>query len=95
MLPQVPQNLKFLLFELPHFEQAIVSPPAVGAGEAAGAGEPDRDGWREVDLDTESEEVAVSQLVALGAGVEVLEPAGLRRRLAALGAEIAVRNRPS
>jgi predicted DNA-binding transcriptional regulator YafY len=59
-----------------------------------GAGEPDADGWREVDLDAESEAVAASQLVGLGAGVEVLDPPGLRAALHDLGAAIAARNAP-
>jgi predicted DNA-binding transcriptional regulator YafY len=64
------------------------------AAALAGAGEPDADGWRVVDLDAESEVVAASQLVGLGAGVEVLEPEGLRRALHELGAAIAARNAP-
>jgi predicted DNA-binding transcriptional regulator YafY len=59
-----------------------------------GAGEPDDDGWRVVELDAESEVVAASQLVGLGAGVEVLDPPSLRAALHDLGTEIAARNAP-
>ena len=58
----------------------------------ARAGEPDADGWREVALDVESEQVALTQLTALGAGVEILEPASLRAALAEVGSAIAGRN---
>ncbi|HWU05559.1 MAG TPA: WYL domain-containing protein [Streptomyces sp.] len=46
----------------------------------AGAGGPGEDGRRTVVLPVESEEVAYSQLLALGAEVEVLAPATLRER---------------
>lgn len=58
----------------------------------AAAGEPDGDGWRGLTLAVESEEVAASQLVALGAEIEVLEPLSLRAALAATGEAIARRN---
>ncbi|MER5217268.1 WYL domain-containing protein [Streptomyces sp. NPDC002838] len=48
--------------------------------EAAGA--PDEDGWVTVTLPVESEEVAHTQLAALGPEVEVLAPEGLRARFA-------------
>ena len=68
--------------------------PSVATVEAlARAGEPDEHGWREIELGVESEAVAHSQLLGLGAGVEVLEPIALRRALAATGAELARRNR--
>jgi hypothetical protein len=41
---------------------------------------------------TESLEVAADQLSGLGAGVEVIEPLGLRRKLAAIGAAMAAHN---
>ncbi|MFI9624369.1 helix-turn-helix transcriptional regulator [Streptomyces sp. NPDC052042] len=47
------------------------------------AGPPDARGWRTVTLPVESLEVAYSQLLSLGPESEVLEPAGLRVRLAA------------
>ncbi|MET9156105.1 YafY family protein [Streptomyces griseoflavus] len=69
---------------LPH----VVDPPA--AREALDrAGEPDGGGWVRVTLPVESEEVAFTQLTALGAEVEVLEPGGLRERFAAEAARLA------
>ncbi len=66
----------------------VVDPPA--AREALGrAGEPDGRGWVRVTLPVESEEVAFTQLTALGAEVEVLEPGGLRERFAAEAARLA------
>lgn len=59
----------------------------------ADADPPDADGWRAVDLRLESEEVAADQLCGLGDGLEVLEPVTLRRRLHAIGARMAQRNR--
>jgi predicted DNA-binding transcriptional regulator YafY len=72
---------------LPHFVDDAAARDAIAA-----AGEPDVDGWRELVLAVESEEVAASQLIALGAEVEVLEPLSLRAALAATGAAIARRN---
>ncbi|MFC3576459.1 helix-turn-helix transcriptional regulator [Streptomyces yaanensis] len=46
------------------------------------AGAPDEDGWVTLTLPVESEEVAHTQLTALGAEVEVLSPQGLRTRFA-------------
>lgn len=60
----------------------------------ATAGPPDEDGWRELDLEVESLPVATTQLLSLGAGVEVVAPAGLRAALAELGLAIAARNAP-
>ncbi|WP_328338069.1 WYL domain-containing protein [Streptomyces violaceus] len=48
----------------------------------ADAEEPDAEGWVTVALPVESEEVAHTQLTALGAEVEVLAPEGLRERFA-------------
>ncbi|GAA2609667.1 WYL domain-containing protein [Streptomyces roseoviolaceus] len=48
----------------------------------ADADDPDADGWVTVALPVESEEVAHTQLTALGAEVEVLAPEGLRERFA-------------
>ncbi|CAM5580161.1 WYL domain-containing protein [Streptomyces atroolivaceus] len=48
----------------------------------AGAPDPDGNGRRTVVLPVESEEVAYSQLLTLGADVEVLAPASLRERFA-------------
>ncbi|MFG1783133.1 helix-turn-helix transcriptional regulator [Rhodococcus oryzae] len=68
--------------------------PAVIGPEAARVtpGPSDAEGWVETALMLESEEVAVHQLTALGAGVEVLEPASLRAGLRAIGEEMARRN---
>ncbi|MFD0314486.1 helix-turn-helix transcriptional regulator [Streptomyces flavalbus] len=63
---------------LPH----TVDPRA--AREALAAAEPpDADGWTTVTLPVESEEVAHTQLTALGPEAEVLAPGTLRARLAA------------
>ena len=58
----------------------------------AEAGPADEDGWRELSLDVENERVALTQLTALGSGVEVLEPASLRAALAEVGRAITARN---
>jgi predicted DNA-binding transcriptional regulator YafY len=55
-------------------------------------GEPDPDGWFELVLPVESDEVAAHQLLMLGADVEVLAPEAVRRSLAATGAAIAARH---
>ena len=60
----------------------------------AGAGEPDGDGWVTLTLPVESEEVAHTQLTALGPEVEVLEPGTLRERFAAQAARSAELYRP-
>jgi len=65
------------------------------AAAIASAGPPDPDGWREVELDVESLPVATTQLLALGAGVEVVAPEELRTALAELGLAIAARNTPA
>ena len=56
------------------------------------AGPPDAEGWRELVLPVESEQVALTQMVQLGDGVEVIEPIGLRAELSAVGARMAARN---
>lgn len=53
---------------------------------------PDGEGWRTVALRLEGEEVAVDQLTALGAGVEVVAPHALRAQLHAVGRAMAERN---
>jgi predicted DNA-binding transcriptional regulator YafY len=63
--------------------------PVAAAAALAGASDADADGWREVELSTESEDVAVAQLTALGAGVQVLDPPRLRARLAEVGRAMA------
>ncbi|MFI9254202.1 helix-turn-helix transcriptional regulator [Streptomyces sp. NPDC053069] len=52
-------------------------------------GEPDGEGWVTVTLPVESEEVAHTQLTALGADVEVLAPESLRERFAETAARLA------
>jgi len=61
----------------------------------ATAGPADEDGWREVELEVENQQVATSQLLALNAGVEVIEPEALRAAIAELGLAIAARNAPT
>ncbi|MFI9610330.1 helix-turn-helix transcriptional regulator [Streptomyces sp. NPDC052023] len=53
------------------------------------AGAPDSGGWVTLTLPVESEEVAHTQLTALGAEVEVLAPASLRARFAGDAARLA------
>jgi len=71
-------------------------PDAVGTVTAKRAlddcGPPDGDGWVEAVVDLESVRVAVGQLTALGAEVEVLAPDEVRAGLAAVGAAMAARN---
>ncbi|MEU5535920.1 WYL domain-containing protein [Streptomyces sp. NPDC020362] len=54
-----------------------------------GVGEPDGAGWVTVTLPVESEEVAHTQLTALGAEAEVLAPESLRERFAGDAARLA------
>lgn len=72
---------------LPHVVGAAAGRAAVDE-----AGPADGDGWRVVEVVTESLEVAADQLTALGAGVEVLAPPALRAALARTGAAMAARN---
>jgi predicted DNA-binding transcriptional regulator YafY len=60
----------------------VAEPVAVAEARAA-AGEPDPDGWVRTRLPVESLDVAYSYVLRLGPEAEVLEPAGLRDRLAA------------
>jgi predicted DNA-binding transcriptional regulator YafY len=67
----------------------------VAAREAlAAAGPPDADGWVELDLAVEAEDVALAQLVALAPEVEVLEPAALRAAFADVGARLLALHAP-
>ena len=70
---------------------AVVDPRAAEAA-LTHAGPVDDDGWRTVELHSESEAVAATQLTALGGGVEVHAPLALRRRMAGIGAAMAERN---
>lgn len=56
------------------------------------AGPADADGWREVVVRLESEEVGLEQLTSLGGQVEVVAPDSLRRSLAEVGRAMAQRN---
>lgn len=73
---------------LPHVTDSAAANAALD-----GVATPDADGWKTVQLAVESEAVALSQLVALGGDVEVLEPRSLRASLARVGEAIARRNR--
>lgn len=75
------------LWLLPHLVDATAAQRAID-----GASEPEAEGWRVIELSTESEEVAASQLTGLGAGVEVLAPRSLRRALHEIGTQLAARN---
>ncbi|MEV8591810.1 WYL domain-containing protein [Streptomyces sp. NPDC052012] len=74
---------------LPHAVDSLSAREALAA-----AGEPDGDGWVTLTLPVESEEVAHTQLTALGAEVEVLAPETLRERFAAEAARLAELYRP-
>ncbi|MEV1064171.1 YafY family protein [Streptomyces sp. NPDC050263] len=63
---------------LPHAVDPVAARDAL-----AGAGQPDERGWTTVTLRVESEDVAYTQLTALGPEAEVLAPAALRERFAA------------
>lgn len=49
---------------------------------------PDEDGWSTTDLVLETEEVALGQLIALGAGVEVIAPPSLREGIQRVAADM-------
>lgn len=55
-------------------------------------GPPDSAGWMDVELRLESPEVALSQLIGLGADVEVLEPLSLRDAVCAVAEQMAARH---
>src|SRR5690606_7473726 len=74
---------------LPHAVDPMSAREALAA-----ADEPDEDGWVTLTLPVESEEVAHTQLTALGAEVEVLAPESLRERFAAQAARLAELYRP-
>ncbi|WP_074993764.1 helix-turn-helix transcriptional regulator [Streptomyces prasinopilosus] len=69
---------------LPHAVDAVAAREAL-----AGAAGADDDGWVTVTLPVESEEVARTQLTALGAEAEVLAPASLREWFAARAVRLA------
>jgi predicted DNA-binding transcriptional regulator YafY len=80
----------------PHAQRVLreVTDRDAAAEALANATPPDDQGWRELELEVETEQVALTQLTGLGAGVEVLEPESLRTALAEVGRAIAARNRP-
>jgi len=69
-----------------------VTDPDAAVRAIATAGPADAEGWRELEIDVESVEIAGHQLVALGDQVEALDPPELRAALAAYGAGMAARN---
>ncbi|MCX6462585.1 MAG: transcriptional regulator [Pseudonocardiales bacterium] len=72
---------------LPHVTDRDAAARAVD-----GAGPPDADGWREVELAVESVAVAAGQLVGLAGEVEALDPPELRAALRAAGEALAAHN---
>jgi predicted DNA-binding transcriptional regulator YafY len=68
-----------------------LAPEALAHLRVTPAGPPDEEGWVRAELSVERLEWAESQLLALGAGVEVLSPAELRERIARTAGEIAAR----
>jgi predicted DNA-binding transcriptional regulator YafY len=61
----------------------------------AAAGPPDAEGWVEITLAVESDEVAAHQLLGLGGEVEVLEPPAVRQAMAAQGRAMLERHSPA
>lgn len=78
-----PQALRLL----PHVTDTAAAQRAID-----GAAAPDYEGWREVDLEGESAEVLTTQLLGLGAGVEVLEPSSMRAALHDVAGAMVARN---
>ena len=78
-----PQALRLL----PHVTDTAAAQRAID-----GAAAPDDEGWREVDLEGESAEVLTTQLLGLGAGVEVLEPSSMRAALHDVAGAMVARN---
>jgi len=76
----------------------LLAPELLGAAGAmaaeTAAGEPDAGGWVRATLTFERLEWAERSILGLGPGVEVLEPAELRERVAASARAIADRYRP-
>jgi len=75
------------LRQLTHVTDADAAARAV-----AHAGEPDADGWREVELAVEDVRVAAGQLVGLAGEVEALGPPELRSALRSAGLALAAHN---
>mgnify|MGYP005988805963 CR=1 FL=1 len=75
------------------FDNAVRAlPRVIGVAATPELGPPDSDGWTEVELMLESEDVALAQLIALGGGVSVLDPASLRRSLRDVASSIVREN---
>ena len=70
----------------------VTEPVSVRAARES-AGEPDGQGWVTVTLPVESDDVAYTQLFALGPDAEILEPAALRERFAGAALRMAGRYR--
>ncbi|MFC9975416.1 helix-turn-helix transcriptional regulator [Spirillospora sp. NPDC127200] len=70
-----------------------VAEPYAAERAAEAAGEPDGEGWTLTTLPVESPDVALSQLLRLGAEVEVVAPRGLRERHAGTARLMAARYR--
>ena len=70
----------------------FITDQEAAAEAVAGAGDPDDDGWCEVELDVESQNVALTQLSSLGPDVEILEPPELRAAMVERGLAMAARN---
>ncbi|MGW0578969.1 helix-turn-helix transcriptional regulator [Streptomyces sp. NPDC002920] len=68
--------------------------PVAARDALAGSGEPDGRGWVTVTLRVESEDVAHTQLTALGARAEVVSPESLRKRFAEDAAALAALYEP-
>ncbi|WLQ43331.1 WYL domain-containing protein [Streptomyces laculatispora] len=83
-----------------HTADAVVRVSPEGAARLTGAaaralhatGEVQPDGWTRAALPVESMDRACREFLALGAGIEVLEPAELRARMAATARAIAALN---
>ena len=66
-----------------------------GLRAAANAAPPDAEGWRAVELEAETEQVAATQLTALGEGIEVIDPPSLRAALHEIARAMAANNAPA
>lgn len=69
----------------------LMNEPAAVEEALATAGQPDAEGWVELNLRSESWEVLASALLPLGENAEVLEPAHLREKLTATAAAMHAR----
>jgi predicted DNA-binding transcriptional regulator YafY len=88
-LPSFEAVLRIRNVALWKLEQALGAATARAAVKAAG--DPDASGWLTLRLTLEDVEHAEPQILMLGTDAEVMEPADLRDRIAALAAEIVAR----